>query len=154
MVSTGEMTLNLCRLPKPVRNKSKVTLPPSLDASTLSSTDGNSTSVLIDRSEEPQPHVNLFQVKRVYGYFPFSKVQDGKREIAVSVALTILDSILIAIGYIEASLSIKLPLKGPFTRSDWCQSLVTSCERGLMLPRVLRLIPILSLWNNYSCRSS
>lgn len=80
------MTLDLCRLPKPVRNASKVMIPSKLDSSVVTTDDGLTTSILVEPSgcQEPRPVVNLFQVKRVSGYFPFTRVVDGVTELAVS----------------------------------------------------------------------
>ncbi|KAF2350904.1 C2 domain [Trinorchestia longiramus] len=81
----SEMTLDLCRLPKPFRTESSVRLasskpPPSPSLTTTS--DGLTTSILLGPVDEETPLVNLFQVKRVFGFFPFTKVVDGKHQIA------------------------------------------------------------------------
>lgn len=80
------MTLDLCRLPKPSRVASKVAVSAKLDSTTATTTsDGLSTSILISKApgNDQPPLVNLFQVKRVYGYFPFTRIVDGAVELAV-----------------------------------------------------------------------
>lgn len=79
-LSIGETTLDLCRLPKPAKNKDDVS--PSPDQQMMAETNAN--SVAIPFLNDDIPSVNLFEAKRVYGFYPFIRLEDGQPKIAVS----------------------------------------------------------------------
>lgn len=79
-IPIGETTLDLCRLPKPAKNKDDVS--PSLDQQMMAGTNAN--SVAISFPNDDIPTVNLFEAKRVYGFYPFIRLEDGQPKIAVS----------------------------------------------------------------------
>lgn len=79
-IPTGETTLDLCRLPKPAKNKDDVS--PSLEQQMMANTNAN--SIAISFPNDDIPTVNLFEAKRVYGFYPFIRLEDGQPKIAVS----------------------------------------------------------------------
>lgn len=76
----GEMTLDLCHLPKPAKSISGVS--PAQVPQMMGN--GTSNSVAISFLDDHSTSINLFEAKRVYGYFPFTTVEDGITTIAVS----------------------------------------------------------------------
>ncbi|CAL4063510.1 unnamed protein product, partial [Meganyctiphanes norvegica] len=66
-----EMTLDLCSLPKPARSKASVTMD---QMPNLSHHDGNTAVVNIDDKTDI---INLFEAKRVYGFYPFIHTREG-----------------------------------------------------------------------------
>ena len=80
----GEMTIDLCHLPKPAKSLKGVG--PAQVPQMMGN--GTSNSVAITFLDDHSASVNLFEAKRVYGYFPFTRVNEGVVEIAVSMMLS------------------------------------------------------------------
>ena len=80
------MTLDLCHMPKPAKSLSNVSVTQSYENGDALTSDGNTTFLSLPLSDDPPAptYVNLWEVKRVYGFFPFTKVVDGTVKIAVS----------------------------------------------------------------------
>lgn len=73
------MTLDLCRMPKPAKRVGAVgpEQVPQMQG------DGDANSVAITLLDDHSTAVNLFEAKRLYGFFPFVRVSEGVTEIAV-----------------------------------------------------------------------
>lgn len=80
IIPIGETTLDLCRLPKPAKNKNDTS--PFLNQEIMATTNANSVAIPIMNDDTPS--VNLFEAKRVYGFYPFIRLEDGQPKIAVS----------------------------------------------------------------------
>ncbi|MCL4135524.1 UNVERIFIED_CONTAM: hypothetical protein GTU68_054722, partial [Idotea baltica] len=81
----SEMTVDLCRLPKPAKSLDKVSLARGFPTGSNGriTSDGTSTTLLMTPDGDEQIYLNLFEVKRVYGYFPFCRVgESGALELA------------------------------------------------------------------------
>ncbi|XP_063877560.1 myoferlin-like isoform X2 [Scylla paramamosain] len=79
----SEMTIDLCHLPKPaksLRGVSPAQVPQMMG-------NGTSNSVAITFLDDHSASVNLFEAKRVYGYFPFTRVEEGVVEIAGKIEM-------------------------------------------------------------------
>jgi len=98
----SETSLDLCHLPMPAKSASKVQLPPHLipnnnDPSTTS--DGTNTYIrMLDNDtkgrDNPAHFINLFTAKRVYGFFPFTKLDaEGNYELGgcIEAEIEVLD---------------------------------------------------------------
>ncbi|XP_066944947.1 myoferlin-like isoform X4 [Macrobrachium rosenbergii] len=79
----SEMTLDLCNLPKPAKTLKGV----GPDQVPQMMGNGDINSVTINILDDYKNNVNLFEAKRVYGYFPFTSVVDGITEIAGKVEM-------------------------------------------------------------------
>ncbi|KAK4319224.1 hypothetical protein Pmani_009818 [Petrolisthes manimaculis] len=79
----SETTLDLCRLPKPAKNRDDVG--PSQVPQMMAETDANSVAVTF--LDDDTQSVNLFEAKRVYGYFPFIRVEEGVTQIAGKIEM-------------------------------------------------------------------
>ncbi|ROT67671.1 putative dysferlin-like [Penaeus vannamei] len=78
----SEMTLDLCRMPKPAKRVGAVgpEQVPQMQG------DGDANSVAITLLDDHSTAVNLFEAKRLYGFFPFVRVSEGITEIAETAA--------------------------------------------------------------------
>ncbi|MPC33776.1 Myoferlin [Portunus trituberculatus] len=77
------MTIDLCHLPKPaksLRGVSPAQVPQMMG-------NGTSNSVAVTFLDDHSTSVNLFEAKRVYGYFPFTRVEEGVVEIAGKIEM-------------------------------------------------------------------
>ncbi|XP_064114142.1 myoferlin-like [Macrobrachium nipponense] len=79
----SEMTLDLCNLPKPAKTLKGV----GPDQVPQMMGNGDINSVTINILDDYRTTVNLFEAKRVYGYFPFTSVVDGITEIAGKIEM-------------------------------------------------------------------
>ncbi|XP_042241541.1 myoferlin-like isoform X2 [Homarus americanus] len=79
----SETTLDLCRLPKPARSVRGVG--PSQVPQMMG--DGDANSVAITMLDDHTNSINLFEAKRVNGFFPFTRVVEGRTEIAGKIEL-------------------------------------------------------------------
>ncbi|XP_050712149.1 myoferlin-like isoform X3 [Eriocheir sinensis] len=79
----SEMTLDLCHLPKPAKSTKGVG--PAQVPQMMGN--GTSNSVAISFLDDHSTSVNLFEAKRVYGYFPFTTVEDGVTTIAGKIEM-------------------------------------------------------------------
>ena len=73
------MTVDLCNLPKPAKNLGAV----GPDQVPQMMGNGDVNSVTLNLLDDYRNTVNLFEAKRVYGFFPFTRVTEGITEIAV-----------------------------------------------------------------------
>ncbi|KAK7086142.1 hypothetical protein SK128_016539 [Halocaridina rubra] len=79
----SEMTLDLCCLPKPAKSEKGVgpeQVPQMMG-------NGDLTSVTVNILDDYTNRINLFEAKRVYGFFPFTKVTEGITEIAGKIEM-------------------------------------------------------------------
>nr|XP_045583890.1 myoferlin-like isoform X6 [Procambarus clarkii] len=79
----SEMTLDLCRLPKPAKSVGGVG--PSQVPQMMG--DGDANSVAITMLDDHTNSINLFEAKRIYGFFPFTRVTEGTTEIAGKIEM-------------------------------------------------------------------
>ena len=85
------MTLDLCHMPKPAKNLSKVVINNHQMENGEARSDGNTTFLSLSTDDAtPISYVNLWEVKRVYGYFPFTKVVNGNVQVAVSIVILLI----------------------------------------------------------------
>lgn len=79
----SEMTLDLCRMPKPAKRVGAVgpEQVPQMQG------DGDANSVAITLLDDHSTAVNLFEAKRLYGFFPFVRVSEGITEIAGKIEM-------------------------------------------------------------------
>lgn len=93
------MTLDLCHLPKPAKTVGGVG--PAQVPEMMGN--GTSNNVTISFLDDHSTSVNLFEAKRVYGFFPFTTVEDGITTIAVSTWLA--DSLCLSLLIIAVYLN-------------------------------------------------
>lgn len=79
----GEMALDLCRLPKPAKSVENVALPKANICNGQLTSDKPESALLMPSETQEPSFFNLFEVKRVYGFFPFSKMGPNGLEMAV-----------------------------------------------------------------------
>ncbi|XP_069958116.1 myoferlin isoform X4 [Cherax quadricarinatus] len=79
----SEMTLDLCRLPKPAKSVGGVG--PSQVPQMMG--DGDANSVAITMLDDHTNSINLFEAKRIYGFYPFTRIVEGRTEIAGKIEM-------------------------------------------------------------------
>lgn len=79
----SEMTLDLCCLPRPAKSVDDVG--PAQVPQMMG--DGDANSVAINLLDDHTNSINLFEAKRIHGFFPFTRVVEGRTEIGGKIEM-------------------------------------------------------------------